>query len=144
MLMPTDCPCPAQLSRVADAGTRGSAMGIYTTCQFLGIFAGGAVSGLILSIADIGMLMFFDAALALAWLLFCLTFSSPRAVSSRTISLADISLFDANEQAEELLSLNGVIDVVIINEDKVAYLKVDEKNFREESISDWYRTKDPK
>ncbi len=133
---------PAQLSRIAGAGTRGSAMGVYTTCQFLGIFAGGAISGWILSIGNIATLMFFDVGIAVFWLLFCLTFPLPRAVASRTIILGEVSHLDANEQVEGLLSVTGVIDVVIINQEQVAYLKVDEETFREESINEWVRAED--
>ena len=134
---------PAQLSKMADAGTRGTAMGVYTTCQFLGIFAGGAVSGWILHMADISTLMCVDAGIVAIWLLICLTFPSLRAIGARTISLREMSHLDANEQAEELSSVTGVIDAVIIKEEQVAYLKVDETTFREESISEWVRSTGP-
>jgi len=134
---------PAQLSKMADAGTRGTAMGVYTTCQFLGIFAGGAVSGWILHMADISTLMYVDAGIVAIWLLICLTFPSLRAIGARTISLREMSHLDANEQAEELSSVTGVIDAVIIKEEQVAYLKVDETTFREESISEWVRSTGP-
>jgi predicted MFS family arabinose efflux permease len=39
---------PSLLSKAAAAGTRGTAMGIYSTCQFLGAFAGGAGGGWLL------------------------------------------------------------------------------------------------
>ena len=78
------------------------------------------------------------------WLLVCLTFPSLRAVAARTISLGEMSQLDANEQVEELLSVTGVIDAVIIKEEQVAYLKVDETTFREGSISEWVRANDPK
>ncbi len=38
---------PSILSRLAPAGVKGSAMGIYSSSQFLGAFAGGALGGLI-------------------------------------------------------------------------------------------------
>ena len=134
---------PSQLSKMVEAGTRGSAMGVYTTCQFLGIFAGGALSGWILSIADVSTLMYVNAGFVFIWLLVCLTFPPLQAVAARTIFLREMPHLDANEQVEELLSVTGVIDAVIIKEEQVAYLKVDETAFREGSISEWVRGNDP-
>ncbi len=134
---------PAQLSRMAEAGTRGTAMGVYTTCQFLGIFAGGAVSGWVLSKTDIATLMYVNAGLVTIWLMICLSIPVYRSVGSRTISLREMSHLDANQQAEELSSVAGVIDAVIIKEEQVAYLKVDEAAFSEESISEWVKPTGP-
>jgi len=39
---------PSLVSKTVFAGGRGTAMGVYSTCQFLGAFAGGAVGGWIL------------------------------------------------------------------------------------------------
>ena len=36
---------PSMISRQASAESKGTAMGIYSSCQFLGIFAGGAMAG---------------------------------------------------------------------------------------------------
>lgn len=40
---------PSWVSRLAPQQTRGAAMGLYATLQFLGIFAGGAVTGFLLN-----------------------------------------------------------------------------------------------
>jgi predicted MFS family arabinose efflux permease len=37
---------PALISRAAPSGARGTAMGVYSSAQFLGIFLGGVVGGL--------------------------------------------------------------------------------------------------
>ena len=63
---------------------------------------------------DISTLMYVDTDIVGPWLLICLTFPSLRAVGARTISLREVSHLDANEQAEELSSVTGVIDAVII------------------------------
>ncbi len=39
---------PSQLSKVAATDGKGAAMGVFSTCQFLGAFFGGAVGGLLL------------------------------------------------------------------------------------------------
>ena len=67
----------------------------------------------------------------------CFPSTSPNA--ARTIPLGEMSYLDANQRVEALLSLDGVIDAVIIEEEQVAYLKVDESVFIEESVSKWAR-----
>ena len=60
---------PSLASRLAPLGSRGSALGVYNTLQSLGIFAGGAMGGLLLK--RVGALGVFGAstALMLTWLL---------------------------------------------------------------------------
>ena len=78
-----------------------------------------------------------NVALIAVWLCVCLSFPSTKPNAARTISLREMSYLDANQRAEALLSVDGVIDAVIIEEEQVAYLKVDESVFIEESISKW-------
>ena len=75
---------PAQLSKLASAGSRGTAMGVYTTLQFLGIFAGGLVSGAILGTGVNSNLLYANIAICLLWLGLCLTFPRLGSISSRT------------------------------------------------------------
>ena len=60
---------PSLASRLAPLGSRGAALGVYNTLQSLGIFAGGAVGGLLLK--RFGAVGVFGAstALMLVWLL---------------------------------------------------------------------------
>jgi MFS family permease len=120
---------PAQLSKIAAAGTRGTAMGVYTTCQFLGIFAGGVVSGLVLTLWDISAVMVVNVSLTLAWFGLLISFPSLGRIGSRTVALGNLAGRPANERIEGLLSVDGVVDAVIIESDQVAYLKVDEQKF---------------
>ena len=39
---------PSQVSKTVFAGGKGTALGVYSTCQFLGAFAGGAGGGWVL------------------------------------------------------------------------------------------------
>ncbi len=125
---------PAQVSKMSDAGTRGTSMGVYTSCQFLGIFAGGLVSGAILTVGDITTLMYANIGLVLVWLGICVTFPRLGNLGSRTIQLAELSDQTAQERVEELLLIAGVIDAVIIESEQVAYLKVDEQVFEDQHL----------
>jgi MFS family permease len=63
---------PSLVSKVVFAGGKGTAMGVYSTCQFLGAFAGGAVGGWVLQQAGVGALIWVCVGLASMWLLLVL------------------------------------------------------------------------
>jgi predicted MFS family arabinose efflux permease len=58
---------PSRVSKVASASAKGTAMGVYSTCQFLGAFCGGAVGGWVIQIGGNQYLFVTALLLALAW-----------------------------------------------------------------------------
>ena len=59
---------PSLASRLAPTGSRGAALGVYNTLQSLGIFAGGAIGGLLLKSVGASGVFLTSAALMLVWL----------------------------------------------------------------------------
>jgi MFS family permease len=125
---------PSLLSKIAPAGTRGTAMGTYSTAQFLGAFCGGAVGGWLLQMWDMTVLFYMNIAVVLAWMISIIPMANPPDVASRTVHLADVDNWTANQFREALSSVAGVEEVVIIADDRIAYLKVDSNRFDDESI----------
>jgi predicted MFS family arabinose efflux permease len=64
---------PAQVSKAAPARRKGTALGVYSTCQYLGVFTGGLLGGTVLGLG--GTTAVFSTALAAAalWLAVALT-----------------------------------------------------------------------
>ena len=60
---------PSTVSRLAPSLLRGTAMGVYSTAQFLGIFVGGSVGGLILGARGVHGVSLLVVALGVVWLL---------------------------------------------------------------------------
>ena len=60
---------PSMVSRLAPATAKGAALGVYNTAQSLGLFAGGALGGWILSRADGATVFMACAAILAVWLL---------------------------------------------------------------------------
>lgn len=60
---------PSLVSRVAPADYKGLALGFYNTSQSLGVFAGGAVGGLVAAYANPQMVAWLGSGLALLWLI---------------------------------------------------------------------------
>ena len=59
---------PSLASRLAPTGSRGAALGVYNTLQSLGIFAGGAIGGLLIKNVGASGVFTASAALMLVWL----------------------------------------------------------------------------
>ena len=59
---------PSLASKIAPANGRGTAMGIYSSCQFLGIFFGGSVGGILQQHFGINSVFAMTALLSMSWL----------------------------------------------------------------------------
>jgi MFS family permease len=71
---------PSLVSKTVFAGGKGTAMGVYSTCQFLGAFAGGAGGGWILQHLSIAALISLCLVLAALWWLMVLA-GRPQAIT---------------------------------------------------------------
>ncbi|HEX4268225.1 MAG TPA: MFS transporter [Steroidobacteraceae bacterium] len=68
---------PSLVTKTAPAGATGTATGIYSSSQFLGIFAGGVVGGWVHQAIGTAAVFLFAAAVAIAWLLVAATMRGP-------------------------------------------------------------------
>ena len=125
---------PSEVGRIAPAGLRGTFIGFFMTSQFLGFFFGGIIGGWVLMHSDISSLMLVNMLAGLAWFILILGTPGSKNLVSRVIQLNGFSEKPAKEVLKELLSARGVKDVVLIEEEQVAYLKVDQEQFDD---SDW-------
>ena len=118
---------PSILSRIAPAGVKGSVMGIYSSSQFLGAFAGGMLGGFIAGEFGEQTIFVVMSAFGLVWLL--LTFGMKPLKKSKAYSLTTNIVSDekAREVAQKLSEMPGVIEATIMHDEAVAYLKVDDK-----------------
>jgi len=59
---------PSLISKVAPSSIRGSAMGVYSSSQFLGIFAGGSLAGMTFKIFGFGGIFTLNSIILLIWI----------------------------------------------------------------------------
>lgn len=78
---------PSLISKVAPAANKGAAIGLYSSCQFLGIFAGGALGGWIYSLHQMKGVFLFCMLLTLIWLAIMSTMTTLR-VELKPVSLS--------------------------------------------------------
>ncbi|MFT6985797.1 MAG: MFS family permease [Psychromonas sp.] len=120
---------PAFISMLAPAGAKGSAMGIYSTYQFLGAFCGGILGGLSYKLLGSSGLFLCLAGVMLLWLFISWGMHNPSKICTHTYT-TDIQ--DENHAAlltEKLLTLEGVLEVVIIIEEQTVYIKINKQIF---------------
>jgi MFS family permease len=120
---------PSLITKAAPPDAKGTAMGLYSSAQFLGIFVGGIVGGLAHQHGGSAGVFALTAALALLWLLAAATMAQPSYLTTRLVPIGDGHAGDADSLAARLRQVPGVAEAVVIAEEKLAYLKVDSKSF---------------
>ena len=118
---------PSLVSKLSPAGTRGTTMGLYSTCQFSGAALGGVLSGLGAQYWGMsGVLVVCGIPTAIWWLL-SVTMKHPPYVSSMVMALNPASDQDAGATSRALAVIPGVEEVTVLGRERTAYLKVDRK-----------------
>ncbi|AHI29245.1 MFS transporter [Marinobacter similis] len=128
---------PSLISKEAPAASKGTAMGVYSTSQFMGAFLGGALGGVLLEQFGLTGVLWFMVAVLGIWFLVALTMPSPGYTSSFVLQLQQAIAGQYDEIDDSLRRLPGVQDVVIVEGAATAYLKVDRRHFDEALLADF-------
>jgi MFS family permease len=123
---------PSLVSRTAPAARKGTAMGLYSCSQFLGIFIGGLLGGWLYQSIGLLSVYLFCLITALLWLVIAYRMSPPRYLMTRILKIA--GLLDTPGQAHvwpelasQLQRVPGITEITFLPEEKVAYLKMESK-----------------
>ena len=130
---------PSWLSKVCPAGSRGTAMGIYSTCQFFGAFAGGALGGWSLQYYGVSGLLLLIAGVLGIWWMLALGLQSPRALQTLVLQVGDT---DHQEFAKIISTITGVEDILLIEGEQLAYIKVDKQRVDMQSLKPYFNRTD--
>lgn len=115
---------PSLVSKIAPAGAKGTATGIYSTCQVLGVFGGGALGGWLMQGYGMRDVLWLNACLVVIWLAVAWKMQPPKFLASVLIPLRN---HNHQQVAERLRAVKGVAEVLIVASENTAYLKVDQK-----------------
>lgn len=126
---------PSLVSKIAPVGSKGTAMGVYSSSQFFGIFCGGTIGGWLYGNHHVAGVFYASALLAAGWFIIALTMNSPRHLSSRLIAVGDIDDTEAKHIKAQLQQIPGVAEVAVLCDEGTAYLKVDNDIFNPESLT---------
>lgn len=116
---------PSLISKIAPAQSKGTAMGVYTSSQFIGAFIGGAAGGWIHGQFGNSAVFIFTAVMVGLWLLAALTMLEPPYLSTEMLHVGTLDLSAADVLEKQLLGLAGVAEATVNVDDGIAYLKVD-------------------
>ena len=117
---------PSLVSKIAPAGGKGTAMGIYSTSQFLGTFLGGVAGGYIAYQYGYQWVFGLSALLVLPWLLAAMTMQKPKHLKSLVVPLKEQEQLKTDDFVGKV---PGVEDLVVIPGQGVAYFKIDSVAF---------------
>ena len=126
---------PSHVTKVAPADAKGTATGIYSSAQFLGIFVGGAGGGLAAAAAGTRGVFMLALIVAAFWLVIASTMRRPGRYSSYLARTGDIDLSAIAELTGRLQRVPGVVEAVIAPDERVAYLKIDRSHFDASAVA---------
>ncbi|NYS61742.1 MFS transporter [Vreelandella salicampi] len=126
---------PSMLSKLAPAGAKGTAMGVYSTGQFLGAFLGGTLGGWLAHTGGLEAVFLGAAALAFLWWVAMWSMPSPPPLSSEVVALSEEHTDTLDALLERLADVAGVEDVMVVPEERLAYLKVNRQQLDQAALS---------
>jgi len=116
---------PSLVAKTSKPDNKGTAMGVYSSSQFIGAFIGGTLGGWLYGKAGIEAVFALCAGMAVVWSIAAATMQHPRYLSSYMIRIAEVSDEQARHLVGKLTAITGVAEAVVIPQDGIAYLKVD-------------------
>ena len=130
---------PSLVAKYSDVSAKGTAMGVYSTAQFLGIFVGGALGGLILQNFGISGVFIFGICIALLFLIVAISLPKPDFFKSQLVKLSDEFLIDIEKTTKQLLDITGIKQAAVSAEEGVAYIKIDKLEFEQARLDNYLK-----
>lgn len=123
---------PSLVSKLAPVGSKGTAMGVYSTSQFMGAFVGGALGGYVYDMWGVSNLFAFGACGAAIWLVVAYFMRPPRHLNSMCLPVPADS---GKAKAQQVLTLAGVVEALWVEEEGLLYLKVDKRELDNDQLN---------
>ena len=125
---------PSIVSKIAPLAAKGTAMGVFSSVQFLGAFFGSAMGGLLMQIYGGNAVLIFAVAMLLLWLVVASTMRAPQALSTKMYHLPVLGEEASRKIQQSLAQLRGVREVLVVANEQIACLKVETSGFDEEAV----------
>ena len=113
---------PSWLSKMCPVGNRGTAMGIYSTSQFFGAFAGGLAGGWSLHEFGVDGLFVTITLILLSWAFVSVGLTSPRPLQTVVLSVGSM---EQQDFLKIVSNVTGVEDILLLKGEHLAYVQVD-------------------
>ncbi len=131
---------PSLVAKVAPVDQKGTAMGAYSTSQFLGVFTGGTVGGAIYGVWGINGDILTSAGLIMIWFLVAVRMNEPPYLSSYVLPISPSRERSQQTLQAALATIPGVAEVLVAEDEGVAYLKIDRTRIDESALQAFARS----
>ncbi len=125
---------PSLISKTAPGDLKGTAMGAYSSSQFMGAFIGGAVGGWLYGEMGAQMVFLLSAIAAGSWVIVAMFMKPPKYLANMLISLDNIDIKQGDKFVNDLLDISGIEEVKLHFEENVAYLKVNNRALKKDAL----------
>lgn len=125
---------PSLVSKIAPVQSKGTAMGVYSSAQFFGIFCGGTFGGWLYGNHHVAGVFYAGALLALLWFFVASSMQSLQHTSSQVFHFGAMDPTKATDLQQALQQLPGVKEVAVAHDEGLAYLKVDKTQFNHDAV----------
>jgi predicted MFS family arabinose efflux permease len=125
---------PSLISKTASATQKGTAMGVYSSSQFMGAFAGGVFGGFAHGQWGIEGLYIMVIVVLCLWLLLASSMRQPRYLSTYLLNVGVRNESEIEGLTRNLAAVSGVAEVAIVAPEGVAYLKVEKHVLDEKKL----------
>jgi len=116
---------PSLISKTAPGNLKGTAMGAYSSSQFMGAFVGGSVGGWTYGEWGASYVFLFCAIAAGTWLIVALFMSPPQYLANLLVSTEQMADEQLSLFMEAALGVEGVASHTLQGSEQVLYMKVD-------------------
>jgi MFS family permease len=125
---------PSIVSKISPLAAKGTAMGVFSSVQFLGAFFGSAMGGLLMQLYGGNAVLVFAVAMLLLWLAVASTMRAPRPLATKIYHLKEMGEDAARTMQQALAQLRGVSEVLVVANEQIALVKVEISGFDEEAV----------
>lgn len=116
---------PSLVAKTSPPHIKGTAMGVYSSSQFLGAFVGGVSGGVIYGGYGLEGVFGLCGLVLLFWAYLAATMRNPKYLGTFMVNVGIIDEIQAKQLVNDMTHVTGVAEVIVIPEDGIAYLKVD-------------------
>jgi hypothetical protein len=125
---------PSMISKIAPLAAKGTAMGVYSSVQFLGAFFGATVGGALMQFVGGNSVFIFAIVLLLLWLIVVSGMQPLAVVRTKMYHLVEMSNADGAKLQLQLAQVPGVKEAMVVAAEGMACLKVDMQGFDEVTV----------
>lgn len=124
---------PTLTSKLAAPGSRGVAIGLYSSVQFFGTFVGAVVGGYAYGRWGLSGVVIANAGMLVIWLVVSFGMRTPVVLSQRSYTVSGLDEVQAEALVGRLRLLPGVREAHVVAGESTAYLQVDSAEFDEQN-----------